>query len=87
MPIDEFAQAIDLQTPKDVFWEWNSSVVWRVPLVVNVYEATPPSTAGTSLRTRSACPVTTGPATAAVSRPATPAPLLVLLGVERAARS
>ena len=77
MPIDELALAIDFQTPKDVFWEWNPSVVGRVPLVVHVDVATPSRTAGTTLRTRSACPVTTSAATAAVPRPAIPAPLLL----------
>ena len=74
MLVDEMALAIDLQTPKDVFRKWNPSIVGRVPLVVHVYIATSSRTAGTTLRTRSTCPVATSAATAG---PAAPAPLLL----------
>ena len=87
MSIDELTLAIDLQTPKDVFWEWNPSVVGRVPLVVHVYIATSSRTAGTTLRTRSACPVTASAASAAVPRPSASAPLLLLLREKSAAGS
>ena len=49
MSIDKVAMTVNLETPKDVFRKWDPSVIWRVPLIIDVNIATSPGAPSTAL--------------------------------------
>lgn len=84
MTIDKFAFSIDFQTPEDIFWCRDPTIVWRVPQIIHMDVAPSSSTTSATLATSPASTITSSSTSSAVAR--TSSLVTPLLGKEGASR-